>query len=401
MSSTEKITEGFPFPLIPQIVGQPCYETIAELQLQLNANAASVQSNLGCGQFGHLWLTVQPAVYATISVVPFVAPVNPGAAPIIPPGSTAPQIASLRYEFAQDTILFQRFNNVDKILKKMLIASVDEIFIKSLRNKYVGYGNQTTKQLLMHLYNTYADINVGQLQANDAALKTPYDSNQPMETLFGQIEAAVEYAAAGNTPYTPQQVLATAFQLVFQTGIYADDCKEWKRKPPVDKTWAAFKVFFASANQEYREAQEITTGKAFQAVTQNAAPSENEEFQQDTIDAIANLATATASDRETVANMSSTIDTLTNELATTNHELIIALKKIATLTASVEHFKAKCNDSTSGSNARTRFSRSHYCWTCGCKCSHPSHECTVRKTGHKNKATAEKKLGGNITTFRG
>ena len=70
-------------------------------------------------------------MYATISVVPFVAPVNSGATPVIAAGSTAAQIASIRYEFAQDTILFQRFNNVDKILKKMLIASVDEIFIKS------------------------------------------------------------------------------------------------------------------------------------------------------------------------------------------------------------------------------------------------------------------------------
>ena len=94
-------------------------------------------------------------------------------------------------------------------------------------------------------------------------MKTPYDANLPMETMFGQIEAAVEYAAAGNTPYTPQQVLVTAFQLVFQTGIYADDCKVWKRKPAADKTWTAFKVFFSTANQEYRESQETTTGKAF------------------------------------------------------------------------------------------------------------------------------------------
>ena len=70
-----------------------------------------------------------------------------------------------------------------------------------------------------------------------------------METLFGKIEAAVEYAAAGNTPYTPLQVLVTAFQLVFQTGIYANDCKEWKRKPAAAKTWTGFKTFFAAANQ--------------------------------------------------------------------------------------------------------------------------------------------------------
>jgi len=96
MISIENITEGFNFPQIPPIVGQPCYEIIAELQLKLNANAVSVQSNLGCGQLGHLWLIVQPAVYATISIVSFIPPPNLGATPI-PQASTAAQIASIRY----------------------------------------------------------------------------------------------------------------------------------------------------------------------------------------------------------------------------------------------------------------------------------------------------------------
>jgi len=221
---------------------------------------------------------------------------------------------------------------VDKALKQMIIASVDYLFIKSLRKKYAAYGNQTTKKLLTHLYTTYADISVGELQANDAATKQAYDVKQAMETLFEKIESAVEYAAAGNTPYTPQQVLVTALQLVFQTGIYADGCKEWKRKPVADKTWIAFKVFFANANQEYRESHATTTGKAFQAKTQG-------HFQQDTIDAIANLETATVFDRATVATLSHTVDTLTTELQTSNQELVAALKKITIPTNTVEYLK--------------------------------------------------------------
>ena len=37
---------GFPFPAISPIIGAPNYETIAEVHLELNFNAASVQSNL-------------------------------------------------------------------------------------------------------------------------------------------------------------------------------------------------------------------------------------------------------------------------------------------------------------------------------------------------------------------
>jgi hypothetical protein len=66
--SIDKIVDGFPHhPNIAPIVGIPTYESIAELNLQLKANAASVQSNLGDGQLlGLLALTVSPAVFNTL-----------------------------------------------------------------------------------------------------------------------------------------------------------------------------------------------------------------------------------------------------------------------------------------------------------------------------------------------
>ena len=77
-SSIKKIVEGFPFPTIDPIVRRPDYESIEDIHLKLNLNAASVQSNLGCGILGLLFLTVSPAVYVTLSTSAFVLPVNPG-----------------------------------------------------------------------------------------------------------------------------------------------------------------------------------------------------------------------------------------------------------------------------------------------------------------------------------
>ena len=75
-TAIDKILDGFPFPTIPPIVGTPTYNTIAEVNLKLNSNSASVQSNLVCGTLGLLQITVSPAVYNTLSVTPFVVPVN-------------------------------------------------------------------------------------------------------------------------------------------------------------------------------------------------------------------------------------------------------------------------------------------------------------------------------------
>ena len=62
------------------------------------------------------------------------------------------------------------------------------------------------------------------LQDNYKRLRAPYDSNQPFETLIDQVENAVDYAFAGDTPYTPAQVVGISFQLVFQTGFFNEDC---------------------------------------------------------------------------------------------------------------------------------------------------------------------------------
>ena len=64
-SLIKKTVDIFPFPTINPIVRTPDYESIADIDLGLNSNAVSVQSNLGCRTLGLLILTVFPAVYAT------------------------------------------------------------------------------------------------------------------------------------------------------------------------------------------------------------------------------------------------------------------------------------------------------------------------------------------------
>ena len=87
--------DGFPFLHIIKVEGQPTYETIEELNSQLNANTASVQSNLGGGAHGHLLLTVLYTVFTTLSATLFVIPVNPGPTADIVAGLTATQINSV------------------------------------------------------------------------------------------------------------------------------------------------------------------------------------------------------------------------------------------------------------------------------------------------------------------
>ena len=94
-TAIDKIVDGFPFPTISLIIRAPNFETITKFHLKLNLNAASVQSNLGCGTLGLLHLTVSSAMYATLSATTFIVSVNPGANPTIPSIASVPQTVIL------------------------------------------------------------------------------------------------------------------------------------------------------------------------------------------------------------------------------------------------------------------------------------------------------------------
>ena len=141
----------------------------------------------------------------------------------------------------------------DKALKSLLIAAVDEAYIRSLWYRYIGYANITTKEMLAHLYLAYAKISDGELEDNDKRMRADYDMNQPMEVLIKQTDNAVDIAAAADNPYSAEQVVTADYNLVFKTGMFAGNYKMWRRCDSSDKTWPHFKTYFTVSHQELHE----------------------------------------------------------------------------------------------------------------------------------------------------
>jgi predicted RNase H-like nuclease (RuvC/YqgF family) len=103
---------------------------------------------------------------------------------------------------------------------------------------------------------------------------------------------------------------------------------------------------------------------------------------QETVDAIAQLATATASDRGTVATLTTTNAKLANKLEAV-HALIAQLKnEIATL-------KNKIKPAWQGQRPAKTTNNNSYCWSHGYQVakSHTSATCNIKKNGHQEAAT--------------
>jgi hypothetical protein len=67
-----------------------------------------------------------------------------------------------------------------------------------------------------------------ELTQNYERLNTLYDPNQPIENLFQQIQDARVFVVAGEQPYGDAMIVNVAFTLVFNTGLFPDDCRAWQ-----------------------------------------------------------------------------------------------------------------------------------------------------------------------------
>ena len=106
--------------------------------------------------------------------------------------------------------------------------------------------------MLAHLYNTYAVISNADWLTNNKRFCEAYAPNNHIKVLWRQIDDVVAYTDAGSTPYSTKQVVNNVYQLVFNTGIFTENCREWNKRAADDKMLPHLKVFFTAAHSEWR-----------------------------------------------------------------------------------------------------------------------------------------------------
>jgi hypothetical protein len=132
-------------------------------------------------------------------------------------GTTAAVIAELTRLHRGATQVYRTYHNVDQAIKNLILEAFDHAYLNALSNEVVGYENCTSLDLLTHLLTFYAMTAPTELTQNYERLKTPYDPNQPIETLFQQIQDARAFAVAGGQPYGAAMIANVAYALVFDT----------------------------------------------------------------------------------------------------------------------------------------------------------------------------------------
>ena len=317
--SVEDITNAFPTP-ITTITAEPNYESLKTLKDQLKTNAASIPTTLGGGNHGYLGLILSPAAYATIAATQFVEPIYPGQHPNVLASTSAANTSTIVRRHTEDLRQWHEFKNVNTALKNKLLSALDDIYVRTLKDRHVGYMNQPIHTILQHLFENYGNITPLELEDNDTKMRATWDPNSPFDCLIKQIEDGQDYADNGGQPYTAEQLLRIAYTLVFKTGLYFEDCKAWNARPAAACTWDNFKTHFQTAQRLLRDQMRRTKQAGFhsnlvqhQPITATQPPAEYQE-------ALINLASSAAADRELLSKLATSVAAINKHINKINHQ---------------------------------------------------------------------------------
>jgi hypothetical protein len=183
-------------------------------------------------------------------------------------------------------------------------------------------------------------------------------------------------------------IVNVAYTLVFNTGLFPDACLAWQSRSIAGKTWAQFKLDFATAHREFHFTNQTAQQSGFHSANMMIEQGCDESM-QDTVDAIAQLATATASDRGTVAKLTTTNSKLATQLQAAHAQIAQLKNEIATL-------KNKSKLACQGQIPVKTTNNGSYCWSHGYQVSklHTSATCNMKKSGHQDAVNKSNTMGG-------
>jgi hypothetical protein len=124
-----------------------------------------------------------------------------------------------------------------------------------LNDDMVGFANITAREMLEHLFLTYGSITAVDLEHNFEHTRKAWYPQQPVETLFKQIQDCADFSEAEWVTIGHALQINVGYAKIFATCNFMSACHRWNEKEPTNRTWTNFKVHFAAARLQHNQMQ--------------------------------------------------------------------------------------------------------------------------------------------------
>jgi hypothetical protein len=182
---------------------------------------------------------VHLGIIVSLTAYPIVAPTSPwvnlpapGRGPVaIEGGDTAAQISASRHLWEENVYTYRTHCIVEQALKKLIITVFEPMYLDILNNDMVGFVNTPSIEMCdQFLFHSYGSITAVDLEHNFKNMRKTWDPQQPVETVFKQIQDYVDCAESEGETVGPAQQISVAYTNIFATGIFMSACHRWNEK---------------------------------------------------------------------------------------------------------------------------------------------------------------------------
>ena len=257
----------------PSINPRPNFFNIRELRKHF----AKALKRIPCPQSpvnGWAGAVMSPEMYALIDQNPFhlnIAPTTPTPAypnKYNPDGDLVPytreEKSTIDAKFELSKNYFETWKNIYRACYDVLDEHVNDAYKVAPPTTPPTTGWNATmsiRDIFDQLASTYGKPTPDAMRQNNVNFLAPYNPQDPPELLFKRCTDAQEIATLAKNPYTTQQLLINAIDLLARSGLYQRDLEDWERKPIVDQTWINLRPFIQEAYQRRLTSGTITSAQ--------------------------------------------------------------------------------------------------------------------------------------------
>jgi hypothetical protein len=130
---------------------------------------------------------------------------------------------------------YRTCTSVQQALKKQIIGVFEPMYLEILNYNMVGYAKISARDMLDPLLETYGNITAVDLDIKFEHMRRAWDPQQPVESLFKQIQDCADYSEAGGVTIGPSQKINVGYAKIFATGQFMSACRRWNEKPAAEK----------------------------------------------------------------------------------------------------------------------------------------------------------------------
>jgi hypothetical protein len=334
-----------PHPTLTKILGEPTAMDIAVLERELLENAGSMRNTVS-RRFGHAGMLMTPGDYQALAnkagykTPAWKEPKDPGAPPKFKASDNIKAYTVLEKQWNAKSSAFDDYQNGKGKLKSQILEAVGPQFFRDVRDSTDTMMGVGPKELLDHLKSTYGHISSVEIYQNAQKLDEPWDGRGPIDEYWEKLQKVRDFAKFAKSPIDDISCINTVLNCMAKLPDFAMACYEQRNLAHEAWTWQDMKARFNKANKN--RSNKTTGDHGYN--TANAAVAVNK----------SNTASekTNASPRERRAKPP------------------VSLNKFEWVSA--------------------------YCWSCGWSHDreHNSQNCTKKKPGHRDDATAYDNKGG-------